>query len=232
MCDAHILPFTCNPNCFIHFCTSGRGGFNQDRDRDNNDFRRDGGDRGDRGDRYPRRNNANNGYEERNQQREAASDDAPRGERPKLNLAPRTLPMPELKVDEEVNKEEEEVAAVVEVEEPPPRPKPTPVPAATIFGSAKPVDTAAKEREIEERMEKQRVLEEEKEKERVEKAAVEENNEKEPEEVVEDNQVNSWRRRDNDRSGDDLPRTQSPPRNRRYSPDRRGGRKFGKFLFG
>lgn len=206
---------------------SGRGGYNQDRDRDrdNNDFRRDGGRDGDR-DRYPRRNNQNNGYDDRNH-REAA-DEVPRGERPKLNLAPRTLPMPELKVEEEVKKDVEvEIPPVVEIE--PPRPKPTPVPAATIFGNAKPVDTAAKEREIEERLEKQRAQEEERERERIEKASADENSEKEPEEVVEDNQVNSWRRRDNDRNADDLPRTQSPPRNRRYSPDRRGGRKFGEF---
>ncbi|KAJ6633470.1 Eukaryotic translation initiation factor 4B, partial [Pseudolycoriella hygida] len=95
---------------------------------------------------------------------------------------------------------------------------------ATIFGNAKPVDTAAKEREIEERLEKQRALEEERQRERSEKAAAEESSEKEPEVVV-DNQVNSWRRRDNERNIDDLPRTQSPPR-RRYSPDRRGPRKY------
>lgn len=131
--------------------------------------------------------------------------------------------MPELKVaEEEEEKKPEEEIPKVEEEVEVPRPKPTPVPAATIFGNAKPVDTAAKEREIEERMEKQRVLEEERERERLEKAAAEESSEKEPE-VVNDNQVNSWRRRD-DRNIDDLPRTQSPPR-RRYSPDRR--RKFG-----
>lgn len=137
--------------------------------------------------------------------------------------------MPELKVEEEeeARKEEEEIPAVEEEVVEPPRPKPTPVPAATIFGNAKPVDTAAKEREIEERLEKQRALEEERE--RNEKAAAEEKSEKEPEVVVvDDNQVNSWRRRDNERNADDLPRTQSPPR-RRYSPDRRGGRKFGEF---
>lgn len=37
-----------------------------------------------------------------------------------------------------------------------PAPAPTPVPAASIFGSAKPVDTAAREREIEERLAKQK----------------------------------------------------------------------------
>lgn len=214
---------------------SGRGGYNhQDRD---NDFRRDGRDGRDNrdGDRYPRRHNANNGYEDRNNREGGAGgEEAPR-ERPKLNLAPRTLPMPELKVDEkEMKKEEEPIEKAPEVVEPPPppRPKPTPVPSATIFGSAKPVDTAAKEREIEERLEKQRMLEEERERERQEKAAAEESSEKEPEVVANDNEVNSWRRRDNERDADDIPRMQSPPRNRRYSPDRRGGRKYGTFASG
>lgn len=146
-----------------------------------------------------------------------------------MNLAPRTLPMPEVKVveEEEAKVVEEEEIPKVEEEEVVVRPKPTPVPAATIFGNAKPVDTAAKEREIEERLEKKRAEEE---RERNEKAAAEESSEKEPEVVVDDNQVNSWRRRDNEGNIDDLPRTQSPPNRRRFSPDRRGGRKFGEFL--
>lgn len=50
-------------------------------------------------------------------------------ERPKLQLAPRTLPV------EEVN---------------------APVGGSSIFGSAKPVNTAAREREIEERLKEER----------------------------------------------------------------------------
>lgn len=82
-------------------------------------------------------------------------------ERPKLVLQPRTLPLPEKPKPEsepegserdvspdpksQEDKENEERAAE-------PRPKPTPVPAAKLFGDAKPVDTAAKLREIEERL--------------------------------------------------------------------------------
>lgn len=65
--------------------------------------------------------------------------------RPKLNLAPRTkpietpppLPQPPLDTPEE------------EPTPPPPAPKPS---AASIFGGAKPVDTAARERAIEEKL--------------------------------------------------------------------------------
>lgn len=60
--------------------------------------------------------------------------------RPKLKLQPRTKPP-------------EEVAAAVVKEEVAPTPTP---PAASIFGGARPVDTAAREREIEERLSKQK----------------------------------------------------------------------------
>ena len=55
----------------------------------------------------------------------------------------------------------------------PPPPKPKPVPAANIFGQAKPVDTAAREREIDEKLEQERqtkiqAAKEQREKERVE----------------------------------------------------------------
>lgn len=116
-------------------------------------------------------------------------------QRPKLKLNPRTLPLSEgeVKPDEpEVENEEEPLA-----EETPSQPRPKPVSAASIFGAAKPVDTAAKDREIEERLERERVekkaLEEkekaereEKEKavkEEKEKAAVEEGNKENPEAV-------------------------------------------------
>lgn len=64
--------------------------------------------------------------------------------RPKLVLAPRTKP----------------IEAVVPDSEPVSSAKPTPaaVPAASIFGSAKPVDTSARERQIEERLAKQTEL--------------------------------------------------------------------------
>ncbi|XP_054725432.1 eukaryotic translation initiation factor 4B [Anastrepha obliqua] len=65
-------------------------------------------------------------------------------ERPKLNLKPRTLPLPivnqELEHDKEENVENKKLA------------KPTGVPSQKVFGSAKPVDTATRELEIEERL--------------------------------------------------------------------------------
>ena len=65
--------------------------------------------------------------------------------RKKLQLQPRTKPVEQIVVKEEVA---EEVASE------PAAPAPTPVPAVNIFGAAKPVDTAAREREIEERLNK------------------------------------------------------------------------------
>ena len=67
-----------------------------------------------------------------------------------MNLAPRSKPVdssaPQKQGDGE-GKEEEQNGTDH-------RPAPTPVPAANIFGAAKPVDTAAREREIEERLAK------------------------------------------------------------------------------
>ncbi|KAL1375339.1 hypothetical protein pipiens_017550 [Culex pipiens pipiens] len=92
-------------------------------------------------------------------------------ERPKLVLQPRTLPLPEKpKPESEPEGSERDVSPDPKSQEDKeneeqaePRPKPTPVPAAKLFGDAKPVDTAAKLREIEERLQ---------EKERQRKAAV------------------------------------------------------------
>lgn len=69
-------------------------------------------------------------------------------QRPKLNLKPRSVP-----------KEEEQSGGV--------SPQAVPSRSSSIFGAAKPVDTAAKEREVEERLKKeqerlQRQLEEDK----------------------------------------------------------------------
>lgn len=69
--------------------------------------------------------------------------------RPKLNLAPRTKPI------------ENQPAPARETNSPPPSsaapppPQPSGVPAASIFGNAKPVDTSARERQIEERLAKE-----------------------------------------------------------------------------
>ncbi|XP_008554817.1 eukaryotic translation initiation factor 4B [Microplitis demolitor] len=70
--------------------------------------------------------------------------------RPKLNLQPRTKPIEPIAVAEEL-KVEEEVEAVKETAV---APAPAPVPSVNIFGAAKPVDTTAREREIEERLAK------------------------------------------------------------------------------
>lgn len=126
---------------------------------------RRGYDRGDRGDRGFRRGGDLSG------DRGGRRDAEPPMERPKLVLQPRTLPLPERpkpepepeerdssrdrKYDSEAseNKENEEQKDT--------RPKPTPVPAANIFGAAKPVDTAARLKEIEERMQEKARLEKE-----------------------------------------------------------------------
>ncbi|KPJ12908.1 Eukaryotic translation initiation factor 4B [Papilio machaon] len=65
-------------------------------------------------------------------------------ERPKLNLLPRTVP-----IESEVPTKPADGALDDKSD------KPKPVPAEKVFGAAKPVDTAAKEREIEERLRKQ-----------------------------------------------------------------------------
>lgn len=141
-----------------------RNNFGGDRDRDRD--RRGGGRDGfERRDRYERR-------------------DQPEEERPVLNLAPRTKPLPVLTFpkEEELEKrptrngdsenhndsglpeegDEKEMSA-------PPPPKPKPVPAVNIFGQAKPVDTAAREREIEEKQEHERLAKTQREKEEREK---------------------------------------------------------------
>lgn len=68
----------------------------------------------------------------------------------KLNLQPRTVPIEPLVVqnDEPSEKPRAEDAGPASA----PAAAPTPVPAANIFGAAKPVDTTAREREIEERL--------------------------------------------------------------------------------
>ncbi|KAH8417036.1 hypothetical protein KR222_001778 [Zaprionus bogoriensis] len=82
-------------------------------------------------------------YRGRNNDSNMREDTAPSEERPKLNLKPRTLPLPEIvtKPDNEVTEDSEA--------------KPITKPSGTsvnVFGSAKPVDTATRELEIEERL--------------------------------------------------------------------------------
>lgn len=68
--------------------------------------------------------------------------------RPKLNLAPRTKP-----IENQAPPPQQQQ----EPSSPPPsnNPPSSGAPAASIFGSAKPVDTSARERQIEERLAKQ-----------------------------------------------------------------------------
>jgi translation initiation factor 4B len=119
-----------------------RGGF------DRNDRRRDGGGR----DRY---------------ERKPPMDE----ERPVLKLQPRTKPLPVLvfpKEEETVKAERkpsslngdaenhDDSADEKEKVEKPAAPKPKPIPNAVVFGDAKPVDTAAREREIEAKLDQER----------------------------------------------------------------------------
>lgn len=196
------------------------------------------------------------------------------GERPKLNLQPRTLPMPELtfpkeeeiptafksnKQNGDIDHEHEETdpnnvtpkengddvgenAEVIE-EKQSVAPKPRGVPSAAVFGDAKPVDTAAKEREVEEKLMQRRLeLKQKAEEERKRLAESKENEVNNEEEVSTENNhvenssnneqqqpksiepVKSWRTKDGD----------NRPRNKNYSPERdnRGPpRRQGKFLF-
>lgn len=148
----------------------------------------DRGEGGAGGERYGRDRfggRRNNGYEERPRRDEPVLEE----ERPRLQLKPRTLPLPELemKPDDDVKPRE----PLADEQQSQPRPKPVPVPAASIFGSAKPVDTAAKDRLIEERMERERqekIKAEEQEREEKEKESEEKENDasEKPDEKVPD----------------------------------------------
>lgn len=66
-----------------------------------------------------------------------------------MNLQPRTKPIETVTAAEPKVEEEEVKQAEAEA-----TPAPAPVPSANIFGAAKPVDTTAREREIEARLAK------------------------------------------------------------------------------
>ncbi|XP_033150930.1 eukaryotic translation initiation factor 4B [Drosophila busckii] len=82
---------------------------------------------------------------------EPREDSALTEERPKLNLKPRTLPLPEIVAKPESDQEDIEPKVTA--------PKASGPPAVNVFGSAKPVDTATRELEIEERLAEARRLE-------------------------------------------------------------------------
>lgn len=136
----------------------GLGGYDRPRDRDYDRDRGFGGggrreygssfSRDDRDDRFSRDDRySRDDRDDRDQDKPGDSsgfaDSAPR-ERKKLQLKPRSVPV-------EANKE----AAAV-----PKAPEPAPKASSAIFGGARPVDTAAREREIEARLARQREEEE------------------------------------------------------------------------
>ncbi|XP_045767847.1 eukaryotic translation initiation factor 4B isoform X1 [Maniola jurtina] len=81
-------------------------------------------------------------------ERDPPREDSKPRERPKLNLLPRTVPR-------ELEAPTKPADGAPLDDKVPEKVVPKPVPAEKVFGAAKPVDTAAKEREIEERLRKQ-----------------------------------------------------------------------------
>lgn len=175
-----------------------RSNFQNRHDTNNNDNNDDGGNwrMGERANESPppeRRRNFGSDRDRRGGDRRDRYGDRhpePEEERPVLNLQPRTIPLPVLEYPEEKpsrkvsslngdaenhndsglpEDEEKEVSA-------PPPPKPKPVPSVNIFGQAKPVDTAAREREIEEKLEHEREAKIQREKEEREKERLEAEN--------------------------------------------------------
>jgi len=71
-----------------------------------------------------------------------------------LNLQPRTKPVEPLVVAEDSAAKDSTTESTASTESTQRAPAVTSVPAANIFGAAKPVDTTAREREIEERLAK------------------------------------------------------------------------------
>lgn len=134
-----------------------RGGFrDDDKDKD-----RDWGRYGDRGSRErsdifgPRRNYGDSDWErDRRQDRPSQDAKSESRTRPKLQLQPRTKPVEPIVVAEEPEAESSAESKPAKSGSTQQAPAPTSAPAANIFGAAKPVDTAAKEREIEERLAK------------------------------------------------------------------------------
>lgn len=174
--------------------------------------------------------------------------DEPLKERPKLNLTKRTLPLPESAVPKDDDIDETPNGGSHEEDD---KPRPVHVPAERIFGNAKPVDTAAREREIEERLERERLekkeqLEEERKRKAEEEQLIESeekansnkdedsadiNKEDKSKETTKDSDMLSWRRKDPvDPASSSFNSQHSPKPNRRHSPDRRGPpRRHGKF---
>lgn len=177
--------------------------------------------------------------------------DQPEEERPVLNLQPRTKPLPVLTFpkEEELERPVRKVSSVNgdsenhndsglpedddKEEKAPPPPKPKPVPSVNIFGQAKPVDTAAREREIEEKLLQERETKIQKEKEDREKERLEAENA--PEEVKKDviviktekarqqEEAVNWRK--HDEPSNEPAENRNRDNGRRFDGERRGERR-------
>lgn len=174
------------------------------------------------GDRY--RDNRSRNFDsdrDRGRGRRGATDEETEQERPKLNLKPRTLPLPEIHTIKLDSEEGENIETNTEgTEADPPVKKSSGAPPEKVFGAAKPVDTASRELEIEERLAQSR-REEKLKLEQENKLRESSTNEKMAEAQLEKpdkdtaNTAISWRSRD------------EPPSNEKddsgkYSPNRRG----------
>ncbi|CAD0200305.1 unnamed protein product [Chrysodeixis includens] len=179
-----------------------RGGFNREERPERSGYGgRDGfraADRGEAGGGFGNREGrgfGGRGFGDRERDPPPREADSRPRERPKLNLLPRTVPR-----EAEAPSKPADGAPPQDDRPPPDRPAPKPLAAEKVFGAAKPVDTAAKEREIEERLRKQ---------------------EEEARRGTEDKE--RWGRR-NDHSGDrrGAPKRDDRPRDSRsYNRDRR-----------
>lgn len=212
-----------------------------ERERDASPPPRQRFDRNDRNDRNDRRGDDRRGGDRRDNYERRAP--APEEERPVIKLAPRTKPMPVLEFPTEKELERhsnrrgsaEELHDVTESQDDKDEksievkitPKPKPIPNAAVFGDAKPVDTAAREREIEEKIAQERKVREEaltREREQIESASAEQPEVRKDIIVIKTEktrlaeEANNWRQHDEPSS--------DPPRNRedqgrRFNNDRR-----------
>ncbi|XP_032682160.1 eukaryotic translation initiation factor 4B-like [Odontomachus brunneus] len=136
-----------------------RGGFrddDKDRDRDWNRYGdRESRDRDGGSSFGPRRNYGDSGWERDRAQDRSNSDAKPEPRtRPKLQLQPRTKPVEPIVVAEEETTQSSTESKSAKAQSGTASSTQQQAPATNIFGAAKPVDTTAREREIEERLAK------------------------------------------------------------------------------
>ena len=251
----------------------GGGGYQrpnfQNRHDDNNNGGDDGGNwrMGDRPNDSPPAERRRNNYGDRDRRGGGREEggrnggryerrDAPEEERPVLNLAPRTIPLPVLTFpkEEEFERPARKVSSLNgdaenhndsglpedgdSEEKAPPPPKPKPVPSVNIFGQAKPVDTAAREREIEEKQDHERESKIQREKEERERQREDPEQPQEPEvkkDVIvirteksrQQEEAVNWRK--HDEPSNEPAENRNRDNGRRFDGERRGDRR-GKFL--